>query len=585
MLQENKLKVVPLRCPLVLACLALIGAAPAAFAQAPPNAGTLSQDPPRESLNLLPKADSPSVAAQRARRAFVTNELQIRPADFKFSGNTIFGSEVLLAEIADSRGKDLNFDALADLADKVRSFYVARGYPLTDVYFPEQSFQKEGGVVEFAVIEARIGSWSVAVAENASVSKSQVESIIGAHYRRGTVIDQYMLDKPILLLRDMTGVVATATVRPGKDVGEADVEVEVKLAGRRWEFSTSFDNAGFRSTGEYRVGINVGVNHPLNLGDQLTFRAQPNNVDGNVLYRIGYSVPVGPYATKLIGGYSDTRYKLGFPFEGLGAAGTAQIASLSIVQPLIRGRLSNMVALFGADQKRLTDVAGTGPAKSETDTKTNAVRLGLVGTATDLLLGGGNTTYSAVVTGGRVAADVVDSTGKITSSTHGTFSRLNFDVQRTQFYSPTVALSIGLSGQLASGNLQSAERISYGGPSGVRGYAVATGNGDQGLLLTAEWRYLTGVEVMGSRLTALAFYDIARVQNRKFPTAAGTNVATFDSLGIGFKFGTEGKFVASGSIAQRVGGPYPIGSDPVSSQLNSVRERHPQLWASANWWY
>ena len=582
MLQENKLKLVPLRYPLGMACLALLSAAPVVFAQTPPNAGTLSQDPPRESLNLLPKADGPSVAAQRARRAFVTNELQIRPADFKFSGNTIFGTEVLLAEIADSRGKELSFDALADLAEKVKGFYVARGYPLTDLYFPEQSFQKEGGVVEFVVIEARIGTWSVTVAENASVSRSQVESIIGAHYRRGAVIDQYMLDKPILLLRDMTGVEASATVRPGKEAGEADVAVEVKRVGRSWDFSTSFDNAGFRSTGEYRVGVNVGVNHPFNVGDQLTFRAQPNNVDGNVLYRIGYSVPVGPYATKLIGGYSDTRYKLGFPFEALSVSGSSQIASLSVVQPLIRGRLSNMVALLGADQKRLTDLSGTGVTKTEIDTKTSSVRLGLLGTTTDVLLGGGNTTYSAIVTGGRVAVN-----GSTVGDTLGTFSRLNFDVQRTQFYSPSVALSIGLIGQLASGNLQSAERISYGGPSGVRGYAVATGNGDQGLLLTAEWRYLTGVEVMGSRLTALAFYDIARVQDKKFPLAGRTNpkLATFDSLGIGFKVGTEGKFVASGSIAQRIGGPYPIGSDPTPGAQFVVRERSPQLWVAANWWY
>jgi len=571
--------VVPPRSPLAMACLALLSAAPVVLAQTPPNSGTLSQDPPRESVNILPKADSPSVAVQRARRAFVQNDLQIRPADFKFSGNTIFSAEVLQAEIAESRGKNLDFNALADLAEKVRSFYVARGYPLTDVYFPEQSFQKEGGVVEFAVIEARIGTWSVTVAENATITKSQVDSVIGAHYRRGTLINQYMLDKPILLLRDMVGVEASATVRPGKEVGEADVDVEVKRVGRTWNFSTSFDNAGFLSTGEYRVGINIGVDHPLNVGDQLTFRAQPNNVDGNVLYRVGYSLPLGPYATRLIGGYSDTRYKLGFPFQALNASGSAKIASLSVVQPLIRGRLSNMVALLGADQKRLTDVAGTGTGVS-VDTKTNVVRLGLLGTTTDLLLGGGNTTYSAIVTGGRVVVN-----GSAVGDTLGNFGRLNFDVQRIQFYSPTVALSIGLTGQLASGNLQSAERVSFGGPSGVRGYAVATGNGDQGLLLTAEWRYLTGLEVMGSKLTALAFYDIARVQNKKFPTAAGPNVSTFDSLGIGFKVGTEGKFVASGSIAQRLGGPFPIGSDPSSGPQFAVRERQPQLWVAANWWY
>lgn len=570
----------PVRSPLVLAGLSLLFATQAVYAQQPPNSGTISQEPPRESLNVVPKADGPSVTVQRPRRAFVQNDLQVQPADFKVSGNTIFSADQLLAEIADSRGKTLDFTGLADLAEKIRGFYVARGYALTDVYFPEQSFQKEGGVVEFAVVEARIGGWSVTVADNATISKSQAESIVGAHYPRGALINQYMLDKPILLLRDLVGVEASATVVPGKEVGEADVVVDVKPQGRSWDFSTSLDNAGFRSTGEYRLGLNLSVNHPLNLGDQLSFRIQPNSIDGNLLYRIGYSLPVGPYGTKLIGIYTDNQYKLGYPFEGLQASGYAHIASVSAVHPLIRGRLSNMVALLGAEHKRLSDKAALITEQQRT---ISTVRLGLLGTSTDLFLGGGNTTYSAIVTGGRARQDRISALAG--DSTLGRFGKLNFDVQRTQFYSSNVALSVGVSGQLSSGNLQSAERISFGGPAGVRGYAVATGRGDQGLLLSTELRYRTEMEMLGAPFTVLTFYDIARVQDRKFPTAANvsgtTNFSTFDSLGVGFKAGIEGKFVVSGSIAQRLGGPFPIPSDATSPE----RERRPQLWVSMSWWY
>ena len=563
---------IPARFALTLVCLAMAGMTGFAYAQQPPNSGTIARDPALEPQNVLPKPDQPGVAAERPRRAFVQSDVQIKPAEFKFSGNTLISSDQLAAAISDSRDKNLDFNALADLAEKIRALYVARGYPLTDVYFPEQTFAKEGGVVEFAVVEARIGKWSVSVADGSGISKAQAEALVGAHYVHGALIDQYMLDKPVLLLRDLVGVDASATVAPGEAVGESDVAVEIKPSGGRWGFSTSLDNLGAGPTGEYRLGFDLTVNHPLGIGDQLSVRARPTNETGNVLYRLGYSLPLGPYGTKLTGSLSNSLYELGEPFKAAQASGYARVASVSLVHPLVRGRLSSMVAMVGLDRKELSDVSPFAVPK-ETKRTIETVRFGVLGIRTDAaidpIFGGGNTTYSAIVTAGH-AADNVNQAG---DTTLGRFAKLNIDVQRTQFLSSNVVFAVGATGQLASGNLQGAERYSFGGPSGVRGYGVATGTGDQGILLSAELRYRTGFEILGAPLIASGFYDIARVQDRKSPNTVNTltnvlggkNFSTFDSFGVGLKVGTEGKFVASAYIAQRIGSPYPIPTGAVAA--------------------
>jgi hemolysin activation/secretion protein len=553
-----------------------------AFAQTA-NSGTAARDPALSPPVTLPSGTLPPVAPLETRRAFVASDVQVKPADFKFSGNTLISSERLKQEIADSLGKSLTFTDLVDLAEKLKTLYRSQGYTLTDVFFPEQTFAKEGGSVEFAVVEARVGKWSVSVLPGAGISTAQAEAVVAAHYVRGTRIDQYLLDKPILLLRDLAGVDATVTVSPGQDVGEADVAVEVKPAGDRWVFSTSLDNFGLNETGEYRLGFNLTMNHPLGLGDQASLRLQPSSISGNYLYRLSYTVPVGPYGTKLVGSFSNSYYELGKSFTTVQPTGNAAIASLSVVHPMVRGRLNNVIGMVGVDHKRLNDVTAITPEVQKT---IDSVRVGVLGLRTDSsvspILGGGSTTYSAIATFGKARTSDVAAI----DNTYGRFAKLNVDVERTQFVTSSLSLALGLSGQLASGNLQGAERYSFGGPSAVRGYGVSTGTADQGMLFTVEWRYRTAVELLGAPLVGSVFYDVARVQNRKFAlNSIAPRFATFDSIGIGVKIGTEGKFVASASLAQRIGGPYPIGSDPVIPAANASAERKPQLWGSMNWWF
>jgi hemolysin activation/secretion protein len=141
-----------------------------------------------------------------------------------------------------------------------------------------------------------------------------------------------------------------------------------------------------------------------------------------------------------------------------------------------------------------------------------------------------------------------------------------------------------LSGQLASGNLNSAEQFYLGGPFGVRAYPVAQSPGTQGGLLNAELR-----RQLPKNLTLSAFFDAGTVQQYKnlYPEWQGnTNANNTYSLmgaGVGLKW-THGRWNVNGSVAWKVG------SNPLYNQNGQAvnvdgTSTNPRGWFSASYMF
>lgn len=560
-------------------------------AQQRPDAGTSLQQPPGGALTApLPGADA-RVAVPRAKRALsVTDQKawseKILVNDIRISGNTVFDSETLAAQLGDIKGKQVELGKLVDAIDAIRKYYVSAGYLLTDVYLPVQDLPQSGAVLQIEVVEARIGKVDVNVAPNTGVSKARAKQLVDASLQTGSAVRQYEVERAVYLLKDLPGIDATAVLTAGANVGEADVTIEVAPSGaKRVNTSIVADNWGARSTGDFRATLVVEVNHPFDIGDHLSVRGQLTDEGGNGLFRIGYTVPVAG-ATKLNLSVASTKYSLGAPFDLLGAEGSAHIASVNVIHPLIRSRLNNLVAVGGVDFKSLRD--DTTSIGQSVRQRVETARFGLLGSATDVRRSdsavverGGNTIYSLVGTVGHAAlnpAAIVD-----LENTRGRFAKLNFDVQRVQFLSSSLSLLANIGGQFSSKNLRGVERVSYGGPTGVRGYPVPSGTADEGLLASIELRYRLPLVVWDAPVTASTFYDVATIRARKSPLAGATipNTATFDSFGVGIRMGSEGKAMASLQIAKRIGGPFPIGPDGPSLEP----ERSPQAWFTFQYWF
>jgi hemolysin activation/secretion protein len=150
------------------------------------------------------------------------------------------------------------------------------------------------------------------------------------------------------------------------------------------------------------------------------------------------------------------------------------------------------------------------------------------------------------------------------AQTHGHFSKVAYHFQRLQNY-PGSRFSwlARVHGQWASKNLDSSEKMSLGGESGVRGYAQGEGTGDHAAIFTGELRYLAqmpGTAPLGGALQLQAFVDQGWVSLHANPWAgwqgANANLANGYSLasaGVGLTWAKKNSFSVRFSLSRTLG--------------------------------
>ncbi|MDO8276907.1 MAG: ShlB/FhaC/HecB family hemolysin secretion/activation protein [Burkholderiaceae bacterium] len=561
-----------------VAGLALSLAGVVSAQQQRPDAGTLSE--PQRQIPALPPTGGPRITVPTPVPASTpASTVPITPAAFRIQGNTLIDSGALLALLQPRVGKTTHLQGLQEAAAEVRKYYVERGYLLTDAYLPEQALPAQGGTVTIAVVEARMGSVRVRV-EGAGISQARAQAMVSAQLRRGDPITEYLLDKPVLLLRDLAGHDATAVVEPGARTGEVDVLVTVKSQGPVFETSVGADNQGTRAAGAVRAFAEMQVNNPSGHGDQLGARVQLGEISRTRLYRLAYTISAGNLGSRLTLGATRTEYALGKQFAVLGATGRADVLSAAVLHPLVRSRSRNLFATLSAEHKRLDDRLLLAPSSQRS---ISALRMGVSGNQLDDALGtGGFTSVALNAALGRARLD--DATllldqGVTGLRTAGSFGKLNLEVQRAQYFSGPISLYGTLQAQHASRNLSSAEKMSLGGPTGVRGYPVGEAVGDSGVIANIEARYaLSATGAFGEAANLSFFYDTGMVRfNQDGAIVAGNaNRTSLSAYGIGFLAGRPGNFLLSASLAWRAGGKAPTTGDPDS---------RPRLWLSTQKWF
>jgi hemolysin activation/secretion protein len=546
------------------------------LAQTPPNAGTLLEQP-RQLPTLPSPGGAPAVVLPPAPAAAPYDaSVRVTPTAFRIEGNTLFSDAQLQAVVAPYLDKSTDMGGLLEAAAAIRRFYRDRGYLLTEAYLPQQQFSASGGTVTIQVLEARIGQVRVRV-DGSGISQSLPEQIVRTHLHPGDYISEYTLEKPILLLRDLPGYDATASVEPGSNVGEADILVVVKPYGNRFDGSVGLDNFGVRSAGEWRAFVDVNANNLTGRGDLLSARLQTANESGSNLYRIGYSMPVGGYATKI--GLSATRneYALGHQFAALGATGVADVFGLSVTHPFIRSRAKNFLGAVTLERKNLRDETDT--PQTERDGRVSLIRLSALGNFVDNVGTGSFNSYALSFAHGKAELDAnaaqIDQ-GPAGLNTSGTFSKANLEFVRTMYLNSASRFIATAQAQWASKNLVSAEKFTIGGVAGVRGYPAGEGVGDSGAILNLEYQHLLPDFGSGVPLNASVFYDVGWIRYNMHNTLnLDPNDETLSSLGFGLTAGTYGRWLLSAQLAWRLDRA-PSTGDP---------DKKPRIWFSAQKWF
>jgi hemolysin activation/secretion protein len=529
----------------VLAALLLASVqAQASAQQTPANAGSILQQVQPPVQPVAPPA-SPALEIRPKSDAGLPSSQPIFVKTLRIMGNTAFSTETLLALVADQQGKSLTLQQLEALAGRITAYYQSHGYPVTRAIIPVQSISD--GIVIIQVVEAHYGN---VLLDNRSDVRDEVLKATLAALASGDLIADAALDRTLLLLSDIPGVGVNAVLKPGTTVGTADIGIEAR------EVSTSvanlaLDNYGNPYIGRPRLSGNVNLFNPLHAGDILSASLTTTG-DGMSYGRLSYDALLNGQGTRVGSAYSALRYRLGGTARALDANGSAAVGSAWVRHPFIRNKQYNLYGQLQYDAKKLRDHLDVADLRTDRHLRNWIVSVN--GDQRDTLLGGGMSTATLSWTGGRSNFDDAGAAASdaATARSGGRYAKWNLNVARLQGLTPRNTLYLTFGGQWADSNLDSAEKMSAGGPYTVRAYDIGALSGDTGYTASAELRHDLGALLSGS-WQAQAFIDNAHVKINRHPWTRSENGATLSGAGLGLNWFGPDQWRATASVATRLG--------------------------------
>ncbi len=513
-------------------------------AQAVPDAGALQREAERQPRQL-PKPGPQTVPQTPAPAAADTVRVTVKA--FRITGNTLIGEPELQAVLAPWVGRELGFSELQQATNAVAEAYRKRGW-FARPQLPAQDVSS--GVITINILEGRFGEVRIDDGgKQLRLDRAMISDTMTARQQSGDPLNLDSLERSSNILNDTPGVAVVTVLTTGKSLAESDAVIKVQDKPL-FSGTTQVDNTGSRSTGEQKLSISLSLDNPGGKGDQLGVNA--NGSEGSVYAKLAYSLPVGNDGLRVGINTSLLQYKLvGDDFAALQSKGDAQTYGINVNYPLLRSGTKN-IALAGAlDRKTYYNEANQ---LATSEKKVHALLISLTGDLLDGLGNGGmtlwgiNTTFGNVDLSANATNETTDRNGPRTA---GSYSRIGANIARLQRLSDKATLWASISGQYAGKNLDSSEKFTLGGPSGVRAYPVMEGTGDQGWLTTLEARYNLLPELQIS-----TFYDhgsIRRDHNGAYTGAPTPESGALKGYGFGVSWNQPGRFTLRAVVARRIG--------------------------------
>ena len=272
------------------------------------------------------------------------------------------------------------------------------------------------------------------------------------------------------------------------------------------------------------------------------------------------------------------------PENTAAAFGRAKTVGLNLTYPLLRSPAENANLSAGLDRKMYINKAVSSGAATS-DYRIDNMVFGFSGNAFDSWGGGGVNTLALNLTKGHVVAG--SETPDYGNNKPSTFTKITANLSRNQQLVPDkTILSVAISGQMASADLDSAERFYLGGPSGVRAYPGSQAGGSQGAMINIEIQ-----QQLEDKFVATAFFDAGFVEqyrdnalylaNKGYTNA--NNSYSLRGVGVGLKR-AENDWMFSTTIAWKLG-HNPLYNATGVGVNNDGRSKGAYIWAQAQWMF
>jgi len=509
----------------------------------------------------LPKLDpiTPQLntSAVTSTERVVISEITLK--GLSIVGATIFKPEILQALVSDFSSGSHTLVELQAATSKITQYYRSAGYFLAHAYLPAQKL--EDGVITISVLEGKLAETRVG---NSSRLSDEVVRTHLSDLTPGSVLNRSVLDRSLLLLGDLPGVDRVdSRFVPGPSSGET-ILVTVLTPAPAWTGRLEADNFGSLFSGRYRLGASVDGNSPSGHGERLAVSVLAS--DANLAYgRAAIQAPLGASGMALATGFTHSQYSLADIYKSLDAVGQSDALEANVRYPLVRSVPFNLYGQGSLEHRKVRDEVRS--TNTLTDKDASVVSLSLQADWHDNVGGlNANNQASITVTRGRLhissaSAVAIDA---VAANTAGDYNKVTFSARRQQGLAEKWSVSGHLLGQWANKNLDSSEKFSLGGASGVRAYPSGEASGDKGWMGSVELRY----SVLPN-LTASLFYDSGSISVNVKPYLATSNKRSLAASGIGLA-GNYAAFDWRITAAWRDGEP-----------ARSEPDRSPRVWAQA----
>lgn len=539
----------PLHAAFHLVSPALLVVGHAAWAQQAPSAGNQLQQIPAPPSVAPRKPEMQVDVDTRQPAAGSEDTTAVVVKDLVVTGAAAVAPAELIRVSGFAPGTQYTLNGLRNLASRMSAHYHAQGYFLAQTYLPAQDITD--GVVRFTVVEGQYGE--VKLQNRSALADATANGLLSGLKGAG-VVNASALERRLLLLSDLPGVVVKSVMTPGSAFGSTDLLVDV-APGQAIAGSLEADNLGNSYTGANRVGASIQLNEPTGLGDVATARLLTSG-EGLTYGRVSYQALLGSVNAGLA--YTSLQYKLGGDFASTQSSGTARVGSVYANYALMRSRGANLSVQWSSDNKAFSDRSDAVSAGASSDKSVQVSTATLRGDFRDAS-GAGFTNYAVTWTRGRISlhdamALLIDANS---AQSDGAFDKLTYALARQQSITTGTDLHLSVSGQWASKNLDASEKFSLGGAGGVRAYPSGEASGDEGVVVTLESRtLLPGLsDRLSGTLQLVGFVDAGTVTLNKNPwdTSGVSNQRMLKGAGLGVNYAGSGNLMVRAYCAFRLG--------------------------------
>ena len=489
----------------------------------------------RQRVPILPLPASPDFdlrlqAPEKAAVPRAIEELVFEIKGVKVSGNTLFSQAEVDALFKSAIGPAVTLASLRESAEALEARFREKGFFLTRVFVPPQ--QVKDGIFEVQVIEGYLNAVYVDGAPTDTLRR-RIEAITGPLLNKRP-IDLATIERALLLINDLPGVIGTSLLRQGADLGASEIVVTVAQLPDSHLFT--FNNTGSRTVGPITLGVNSTFFNPfkrsgsLNLG--VTAGGDLENIDELQAVNARYSMPVGSNGAIFSFGGLASNAIPGGTIRDLGIRALSQSISPRLRLPLLRTRPNSVYLDLGvAVNRSRTILAG----EVLTFDKTTVAEA----TFSWAQNGWGNGTTNASV-GFFHALPILDHT-KVsedakTNVKDEDFAKITLNVTRIQ---QTLIKGVSILGQMqgqwTNDRLPTGEFVAFGGVGIARGFDGGASAGDKGVGGLLELRYDSSVNRQ-PYIGNIQFYAFVDGGKAFLNDPAGTPPPKVTSNGVGMRF-------------------------------------------------